>query len=98
MTVTHASKKQKYDVKSIMAQICGFASRVVGSKPLMHTKTFVYIGMNSRHFVLHWCLLCNQFNTKNIDNHVKRLKKIDVTQVIECYTDIFKLFLPETFR
>ena len=57
-------------------------SRFMGSKPLMYNKTFVYIEMNLHCLVLHWRLLCNQLYTKNIENHIKRLKYIDVTQMI----------------
>ena len=49
----------------MMAQINNLTSRFVGSKPLMHNKTFVYIEMNLHWLVLHWRLLCNQLQTKN---------------------------------
>ena len=82
-----------------MAQISNLTSRFVGSKPLMHNKTFVYIEMNLHCLVLHWRLLRNQLHTKkkHVENHIKRLKNIDVTLMIECYTNNSKLFSPEIF-
>ena len=37
------------------------------------------------------------FTQKTIEYHIKRLKNINVTQMIECYANNFKLFSPEIF-